>query len=327
MRRRALLGGLLAAPLAGTAATLSGCAAPADPTANLWHRGELAIGTGNTTGVFYEIGAGYADVINRHLPRYEAVAAATGGSVDNLNRLGSGDIDIALAQVNNAADAVHGTGPWLGKPVALRALARLYNNYGHVIVRADANIRQISDLAGRRVSSGAHPSGTEVMAIRMLTAAGLDPDKGVVRLPMSLPETTDAMVAGSIDAMIWSGGLPTTGITDLFNKAGNKVRFLAVDGLLPQLDKLYGTGIYTKVNIAKGTYNLPGDVPTVAEPNLLVAATNLPADLVYQLTSLLFTYRSELAAVHPEANNIKRDTATMTDPVPLHDGARRYYGA
>ena len=71
MRRRALLAGLLA-PLA---APLAGCAAPEDPATKLWHAGELTIGTGNTTGVFYVLGAGYAGLINRHLTGYDATAA------------------------------------------------------------------------------------------------------------------------------------------------------------------------------------------------------------------------------------------------------------
>jgi uncharacterized protein len=317
MRRRVLLGLPVVA--------LAGCAAPTDPTAGRWHRGELAIGTGNPTGVFYEIGAGYADVVNRHLAGYQATAAPTNGSVDNLVRLASGDVDIALAFADNAADALHGAGPFIGSPHAVRALARVYNNYAHVIVRTDAGIGSLPDMRGRRISTSTHNSGTEVMARRMLTAAGLNPASDVTTLAMSLGETTAAMAAGTVDGMFWSGGLPTTGVSDLFRQAAGKVRFLPVDGLVPALDKLYGTGIYAAATLPRATYALPADVPTIVEPNLLVVDEHMPADLAYQLTGLLFRYQTELAAVHPAAKDIRRDTAPRTAPVPLHDGAARYY--
>jgi uncharacterized protein len=319
MRRRVLLGLPVLA--------LAGCAMPADPAAQRWHQGELAIGTGNPTGVFYELGAAYADVINRHMGGYDATAAPTNGSVDNLTRLGSGDVDIALAFADNAADALHGTGSFMGNEVGVRALARLYNNYAHVIVRTDAAIQSIVDMRGRRISTSTHNSGTEVMAKRMLTAAGLNPASDVTTLAMSLGETTTAMAAGSIDGMFWSGGLPTTGVSDLFRQAGGKVRFLAVDSLVPALTKLYGDGVYSAAVLPKATYSLGADVPTIAEPNLLVVDANMPNDVAHQLTGLLFQYQTELAAVHPAANDIKRNTAPQTDPVPLHPGAARYYTA
>jgi TRAP transporter TAXI family solute receptor len=319
MRRRVLLGLPVLA--------LAGCAAPADPAAGLWHQGELAIGTGNPTGVFYEIGAGYADLINRHLTGYEATAAPTNGSVDNLKRLASGDVDIALAFADNAADALHGTGPFIGDPRQVRALARLYDNYAHVIVRTEARIESVAGMRGKRISTSTHNSGTEVMARRILTAAGLDPDADVAAQSLTLGDTTAAMLAGTIDGMFWSGGLPTTGITDLFRQADGKVRFLAVDSLVPQLTKLYGAGLYTPAALPKVTYGLPADVPTIAEPNLLVVNPSMPVDLAYQLTGLLFRYQVELAAVHPAADAIKRTTALQTDPVPLHPGAAQYYSA
>jgi TRAP transporter TAXI family solute receptor len=315
--RRALLGLPLLA--------LAGCAAATDPAGDRWHQGGLAIGTGNPTGVFYEVGAAYADVINRHLSGYNAVAAPTNGSVDNLNRLASGNVDIGLAFADNAADALHGAGPFEGRAQQLRALARIYNNYAHVIVRTDRGIDSVADMRGKRISTSTHNSGTEVMANRMLSAAGLNPAKDLTTLPISLGETTDALGEGSIDGMFWSGGLPTTGVGDLFRQAAGHVRFLPVEGLIPALARMYGAGIYTAATLPKATYGLSADVATVAEPNMIVVDQAMPVTLAYQLTGLLFRYQSELAKVHPVANDIKRTTAPQTNPVPLHPGAARFY--
>lgn len=318
---RRWLAGALA--LLATLAALAGCSATL-ASGQVWHQGELAIATGNTTGVYYQVGGGYADLITRHVPGYEAVAAPTNGSVDNLRRLSSGDVQVAISLADVAADAVRGTGDFTGQPIKLRALARVYSNYTHVVVRADEHIRTLADLRGKRISTGAPDSGTEMMARRLLTAAGLDPDRDVHRLAWSLPETTTAMLKGQVDALFWSGGLPTLGISDLFNTEPGRFAFLPLDGALPALQRAY-PGVYTLASIDRSVYNLPADVPTIVVANVLVVDPDMPAGLAYDLTRVLFDYHAELAEVHPEARNITREKATETDPVPLHAGAAKYY--
>jgi uncharacterized protein len=320
MRRRWL------AVAAALLVPLAGCVSAADPSASLYHRGELSIATGNTTGVFYEIGAAYANVINQHLPGYEAMSAATAGSIENLRRLASGDVDMALSFSNNAVDALHGDGPFAGHPVALRAIARLYPNYTHLVARASSGITSVAGLRGHRITTGPHNSGSEATALRILAAAGLTPGRDVTAIPMSLPQGTAAIAAGSIDALFYTAGLPVPGLTDLFTRAGPAMRLVPLDPVLPQLTQRYGAGIYFRATIPKSQYGLPTDVPTIAESSLLVVAAGMPVDLVYELTRLLFQYQPELAAVHQAANGIQRDTAPSTQPVPLHAGATRYYG-
>jgi TRAP transporter TAXI family solute receptor len=321
-RPRRLGVALVAAALAVVA---GGCVSAADPTAQLYHHGELSIGTSNTTGVFYEIGAGYAAVINKHLPGYEMQSAPTNGSVDNLQRIQSGDVDLALAFTDNAADALHGTGPFAGKKMNLRAIARLYLIYTHLIVRNSAGINSLADLRGKKISTGPKNSGSEAIALRILGAVDLVPNKDVTTTAMSLPQETSAIAGGKIDAMFYSSGLPLPGVSDLFSSSSSLVHLVPLDSVLPKLDAKYGSGVYTKGTIPKSQYDTPTDVATVAEYGILVVRPSMPDDLVYNLTRLLFEYQSDLAAVHPAANGIQRDTAPTTDPVPLHPGAERYY--
>ncbi len=317
MRRRSLL----AASLAGF---VSACEAPEDPSAKLWHSGELTIGTGNTTGVFYVLGAGYAGLINRHLSGYDASAAPTGGSIDNLQRLSNGDIDIALTLAAAADDALAGTGNWSGRPQPIRALARTYNNFEHVIARVDAGIDSVAAMKGHRVSIGSPGSGTELIGKRLIAAAGLDPNSDIVGVSMSLPQATAAILSGGIEAMIWSGGLPTPGIVDLFIQAHGSVKFVTIQELLPKVDQKY-PNLLDRAVIPKSVYSLPDDAPALTDANLIVVGDNMPADLAYQLTKLLFDYQQDLVAIHPAASGIRRDTAGATDPVPLHAGSQRYY--
>jgi uncharacterized protein len=321
LSRRRLLGGATVALFAGG---LTGCGA-GSTGAEPWHHGRLYLATGNTTGVFYQIGGGYADIITEHLPGYTATAEPTSAAVNNIDRLVRGDADLAFTFADAAADAVQGRPPFLAKqPIC--ALARIYNSYAQVIARAGKGIRAVGDLRGHRVSTGSPGSGSELVAMRLLTAAGLDPDRDLRRQAISLPETVKAMRSGTIDAMFWTGGLPAIGIIELIRALPDRLVFVPVVALLPNLRKAYGEA-YSAATITRDAYGQPADVATIAVGGMIVVRPELQDDLAYQLTRLLFDYQDELATAHPEGRNFTRDAAVRTEPVPLHPGARRYYRA
>jgi uncharacterized protein len=285
--------------------------------------GRLSIATGNTTGVYYVLGGGLARVIGDTVPGYSATAEVTGASVENIRRVVDGSSDIGFTLGDTAGDAVTGKGAFDG-PQPIRALARIYSNFTQVIVRADAGIDSIEDMAGKTVSTGSPNSGTEVIAERLLGAAGLDPDSGVKRQKLSLPETVQAMKDGTVQALFWSGGLPTAGISDLTTSLKGKVRFLDLTAYLPKLQADHGQ-VYQAATIAPDVYGQPRPVATIGVPNLLVVKDTMDADLAFRLTELLFTKQGELTQVHPEAKNYSRADATGTDPVQLHPGSQRYF--
>lgn len=286
--------------------------------------GRLSIATGNTTGVYYVLGGGLAELIDKHLPGHRATAEATGASVENIQRVVRGQSDIAFTLADTAADAVKGTGAFTA-PQPIRALARLYDNYTHVIARADAGIMSVAGLRGKRVSTGSPNSGTEVIALRLLAAAGLDPDKDVQRQALSLPETVQGLKDGTLDALVWSGGLPTSGITDLVTSMRDEVTFVPLRDVLPALRAAHGP-VYAEGTIPNDAYGTPSDVPTIIVPNLLVVSSTMDAALAEGLTRLLFEHKADLEKVHAAAADITRADAPKTDPVPLHDGAGKFYG-
>lgn len=286
--------------------------------------GRLSIATGNTTGVYYVLGGGLAELIDRHLPGYQATAEATGASVENIERVVRGQSDLAFTLADTAADAVKGTGAFTG-PQPIRAIARLYDNYTHVVARTDAGIRSVADLRGKRVSTGSPNSGTEVIAMRLLEAAGLDPDKDVQRQALSLPETVQGLKDGTLDALVWSGGLPTSGITDLVTSMRDEVTFVPLRDVLPAVRAAHGP-VYAEGTIPRAAYGTPSDVPTIVVPNLLVVNAAMDPALAGSLTRLLFDHKADLEKVHAAAREITREQAPKTDPVPLHEGARKYYG-
>ncbi|MFG3602292.1 TAXI family TRAP transporter solute-binding subunit [Micromonospora chersina] len=305
------------------AALLAGCGG-ADTGPRAWHDGRIFLATGNTTGVYYQLGGGYADLISRHLPGYEARAEPTGASVENITRLAGGDMEIAFSLADTAADAVSGRGAFDGQPQPVRALARIYSNYTHVIVRAGGKIDTFADLRGKRISTGSPRSGTDIIAGRLLTAGGIDPDKDIQRLNLSLPETVQRMRAGTLDGMFFSGGLPTPGIKDLLFSAPGAFRLLPLTDLAEPLAARYGS-VYTTAVLPKDVYGTPAPTPTITVANVILVAADMPDQLAYDLTRVLFTWQGELINVHPEAANFTRESAAASQPIPLHPGAVRYY--
>jgi len=283
--------------------------------------GRLTIATGNTTGVYYQLGGALASVISQKVTGYRATASETGASVQNVQGLVAGNYDIAFSLGDTAADAIKGVNSFKA-PQDVAALTRLYNNYTQVAVRTSARINSIADLLGKRVSTGSPNSGTEVIARRLLEAAGLDPVRDVTAQRLGLPESVDAMKSGSIDALVWSGGLPTGGITDLTTSLGKNVKLLPIAELLPKMQEKYGT-VYTQAPIPAATYKQPGDVATIIVPNVLLVRKNMKDELAEQLTKVIYENMDALVAVNAAAKGITLDNAAKTDPVPLHPGAKK----
>jgi TRAP transporter TAXI family solute receptor len=275
--------------------------------------------TGNTTGVYYILGGGVAQRISDRLAGYRATAEPTGASVENLQRIVNGDCDLAFTLADSAVDAVAA-----GEPVA--ALARLYPNYTQVLVRRSARVSRIADLRGKRVSTGSPNSGTEVIAGRLLEAAGLGRHGDVHRQALSLPESVQAMKDGVVDALFWSGGLSTPGIRDLVTSLKGKVHYVALDDLAPALRNDHGP-IYVDAEIPADAGNgQPRPTPTIAVPNLLVVNAAMSEPLAYDLTRLLFEQKDDLGDhVHPSAKRIPAPADQKSGPVPLHPGAQRYF--
>jgi TRAP transporter TAXI family solute receptor len=282
----------------------------------------VSIATGNATGVYFSLGNAYAEQISAATGgKVKATAAETGASVQNIQQLVGGTYQVAFSLADSAADAVQGTGSFDGKKQPVQALSRIYPNYTQVIARTGSGISSIADMRGKRVSTGSPGSGTEVIANRLLESAGLDPDSGVAAQRLDLTKTVDGMKDGSIDALFWSGGLPTPGITDLVTTARNDVAFIDITPLLPKMQEV--NPVYEEGVIPAATYGLPTDTKTIVVPNLLLVRDDLDANLACLLTKTLFDRKPQLAQVVGAAKGINLDTARNTDPVPLNRGAEK----
>jgi TRAP transporter TAXI family solute receptor len=282
----------------------------------------IAIATGNATGVYFSLGNAYAEQIAAATNgTVKATAAETGASVQNIEQLVGGAYQVAFSLADTASDAVEGKGGFDGKKQPVQALSRIYPNYTQVVVRSDAGIGSIADMRGKRVSTGSPGSGTEVIANRLLESAGLNPQSDVSAQRLDLTKTVDGMKDGSIDAMFWSGGLPTPGITDLFTTRRDAVRFLDIT---PQLPKMQETSpVYEEGVIPAATYGAAGDTKTIVVPNMLLVRDDVDANLACVLTKTLFERKPQLEQAVGAAKGITLESARDTEPVPLNRGAEK----
>ena len=285
----------------------------------------ISIATGGTGGVYYPMGGGLAAMLSSKVPGMSATAEVTGGSVDNLKLIGTGKPYVAFSMADAAKDASVGEDKFKDKPIDLRTLLILYPNLMHVATVESTGIKTMKDLKGKRVSTGAPGSATEVMAFRLLEAAGLDKDKDVKRERLSVAESVNAVKDRKIDAFFWVGGLPTAAVTDLANSPGMKIVMVDTAAEVPAMNKKYGN-LYFPTVIPKATYTgMAKDNKVAAVANILVVNANMSNDDAYKIVKAIFDNQVDLVRSHAEYINIKLENQKASaTPVAYHPGALKY---
>jgi TRAP transporter TAXI family solute receptor len=286
----------------------------------------LSIATGGTGGVYYPLGGGMAAVLSKYVPGMQATAEVTGGSVANLQLISTGKPYIGLTMADATLDAYKGQDKFTGKPVAVRTLMVLYPNRMHVVSITATGIKKIADLKGKRVSTGSGGSATEVMAFRVIEAAGLNKDKDMTRERLGVAESVNALKDRKIDAFFWVGGLPTAAVTDLANSPGVTIQMIDHADLVPAMNKKYGN-LYVKDVIPQRMYKgMTVDNHQATVMNLLVANQSMDDKTAYNIVKAMFDHQVDLVRVHAEAVNIKLENQkTEISPIPWHPGAIKYF--
>lgn len=302
-----------------------GIAALALGLASLTSAQNLSIGTGGTGGVYYPLGGGLAAALSKYVSGMQATAEVTGGSVANLQLIGTGKPYIGFTMADATLDALKGDDKFKGKPVPVRTLLVLYPNRMHVVTVEGTGITKMSDLKGRRVSTGSGGSATEVMAFRLIEAAGLDKDRDLKRERLGVAESVAALKDRKIDAFFWVGGLPTGAVSDLANTPGTKIKMIDHADLVDKMNQKYGN-LYVSDTIAKSVYKgMDADNRQASVMNLLVAHRDLDEQTAFRIVQTIFDKREDLIRAHKEAENIVLENQRgEASPVPWHPGAVKF---
>ena len=323
-RRTALLGGL--------AATAGGLPAAAQEITF------FRIGTGATAGTYFPIGGLIANAISNPpgsrscadggscgVPGLVATAVASNGSVANVNAIASGSMQSAFTQSDVAYWAYNGTGIYDGRPKVdvLRAIANLYPESFHLVVRRGSGIKTMADLKGKRMSVDEPGSGTLVDARLILAAYGLT-EKDIKAEYLKPQQAADKLRDGALDAFFSVGGWPLGAIAELAATTG--IDLVPIDG--PEAEKLIKQYSFFSVDeIPDGAYKNVAGVKTVSVNAIWATSSKQTEELIYAITAALWnpSTRKLLDSGHAKGKAIKLESAVQGLGIPLHPGAEKFY--
>jgi len=300
---------------------------------------KVIIATGGIGGVYYYYGTQISEIISKNKVA-TATAIQTAASVDNMMLLrdksnpDKSSFFIGTVLPDTAYFTVSGKHEkFAEKPAKAAILWMMYPNYLHVVTTDNSGIKTLSDLAGKRVSTGAPGSGTEFTALNLLKAAEIDPAKFRKWEKLGAKESDEALANGTLDAYVWSGGLPTGSIVELANTLKRKGTNLFIVPL-PDSDpgvaafKKEFSGLADSQVIPKAVYGTAEDTPTLAFWNMFVGPESLPEDLAYNMVKAVF---ENLQTLHSSVK-AARDTTVENSSrfvgktaIPFHPGAVKYF--
>jgi TRAP transporter TAXI family solute receptor len=290
---------------------------------------QMSIATGTTGGVYYPLGGALANFLSRGIPGMSATAEVTGGSVANFQLLGAGRVGMLFGQVDAAVDAIRGAGPFRGRSVPARAIAVLYTNRMQVVTTTATGIRSMADMKGKRVSTGAPGSATELFAFRVIEAAGLDRERDFrARERLSPAESTNAIRDGKLDAYFFVSGVPTSAITDLAATPGTTIHLVDHADLHQKIVEKNGP-VYFPEEIPANTY--PGQAAAnrqLSVANILAVREDMPADMVTKILQVAWGSREDLARTHSAARDFTiAAQKTAAAGIPWHPAAEAFWRA
>ncbi|MDT4891725.1 MAG: uncharacterized protein QOE97_760 [Pseudonocardiales bacterium] len=282
--------------------------------------GALRLTAGATRGVYYA----FLDQLAAHLrarDRHLTVTVeASDGSVQNLERVAGGTADCGIAAGDAAALAVAGERPFY-RPEDIAAVARVYDGYVQLVVRADSGISALADIRGRSLSLGADGSGVRLISSRLLRVARI-PEAAVHTLALGFDDSVAALTAGRIDGFFWSGGVPTPAVAQLVSSG--RAELVPLGAFVDAMSADYGQ-LYRAATIPAGSYGDTRALDTIAVANVIVCGRAVRDDIVEFLTDTLFRYQPAIAQVVPAVNAMNKGSAIDTGPLPLHPGAVSWY--
>jgi uncharacterized protein len=298
----------------------------------------FSIGTGGTGGTYYPLGGTIATAISNPpgslpcdqggscgVPGLIAVAQASRGSVDNIEGIMMDRFQSGFVQSDVAYSAFTGGALFADRePLeGLRAIAALYPEHIQLVARADAGIRSVSDLSGKRVSLDEVGSGSYVNATQILAAFGLgeiDLDPSYLKAEPS----SDAMIAGNLDAFFITSGYPTNAIIELGSRI--PITLVPIEG--DQAERLLQEfQFYSRDIVPSGIYPNVGETRTLTVGAQWVTREDIDSDLVYEITKALWLPETGrlLEVGHARGSLVRLDTSLQGIAIPLHPGAEKFY--
>ena len=288
---------------------------------------DYVMGTGSTGGTYFALGGAMANAINNQLAPYKITitAQSTGASVENINLMHAGEMDLGIAMNNVAADSYAGTGAFAdtGKIEDVKAIGVVYNEVYQIVANANTGAKNVEDLKGLKIAIGPAGSGTLGLSQKVFTAAGIDPDKDIQPQSDSFGDAATKMQDGHIDAACNVLAVPASSIIEMTTSM--KLAYVNIsDEILAEIQK--DAPYFTRKVIPAGTYpDQEEDCNTITCKAVLYCRADLPDDVVYLITKAFYETGDEVAAAHATGKEIQLEGCLEGVTTPIHPGAKRYF--
>ncbi len=288
----------------------------------------ITIGTAGLSGVYYPVGGAICRVVDRNRSEHgiKCSVQSTGGSIENLNNIRQGELDMAFAQSDWHSAAYLGTGVFAdqGPNKDLRSVFSLHSEALTLVARTDAEINMLDDLKGKRVNVGNPGSGQRATMDEVMRVKGWGDDFFALASELKSSEQAQKLCDNQIDAFVFATGHPNGSIQEVSSTCETKI--INIDG--PEIDKLVEEfSYYAPATIPGGMYaGTPEDVKTFGVKATMVTSSNVDEELIYQVVRSVFESFDKFKTTHPILSTLsKKNMISSGLTSPLHDGAKRYY--
>jgi len=288
----------------------------------------ISIGTGGVTGVYYPTGGAICRLVNKDRKEHgvRCSVESTGGSVYNINTIRAGELEMGVAQSDWQFHAYNGTSKFkdAGAFKDLRAVFSVHPEPFTVVARADAGIKTIDDLKGKRVNIGNPGSGQRGTMEVLMAEKGWTASDFSLTSELKAAEQSKALCDNKIDAMVYTVGHPSGSIKEATTSCDSvivEVSGKAVDSLVSQND------FYRTATIPAGMYRGTNeDVKTFGVGATFVSSAKVPEEVVYTVVKSVFENFDTFKKLHPAFANLKKEEMVKDGlSAPLHPGAAKYY--
>ena len=282
--------------------------------------GNLSMGTANSGGTYYIIGAGLASIWNNVLDA-NVTAEVTAGATENIRLMNANEMQIGIISAEDADLAVRGGNERYPESYEIMAVLPLYPNVLQPIVLENSSIRSLNDVIGKKVAVGAAGGGVYTMNQLMLNVLGIDIKNDITPYEIGFGDAATSMKDGTIDCSWQTTGAPNSAFLEL--EATNAIRLLAPNA--EELRTLLNLDYYYEVTIPAGTYaSMKEDIQTVGSWCLLSCMADADEEVVYQLIKSIFENLNQVHEIHAAANYIQSENLIYAD-IEYHPGAIRYF--
>lgn len=286
---------------------------------------DLVMGTGSTGGTYFALGGAMANAINDKLAdkKITITAQSTGASVENMNLINAGEMDLGIAMNNVAANAFDGVGAFSSPVTNVSSIGVVYNEVYQIVANAATGAKNVEDLKGKKVAIGPAGSGTLGLSQKIFTAAGLDPNKDIQPQSDSFGDAATKMQDGHIDAACNVLAVPASSIIEMTTSM--KLAYVNISDDI--LETLQATEPYfVRKVIPAGTYDgQTEDINTITCKAALYCCADLDEETVYQITKAFYESGDVIAAAHATGKEVQLEGCLEGITTPIHPGAARYY--